>query len=489
MTVEEPVGTPDERETNEMPRQHDEDLYKALFRLLDSDDDLATASDALTELDLDALDASGTPAEMVDRSFRNAKASPTARSSEQTTHISTSSTTDTRVSDLPPVSERTPEFLELLECLDECNRNNRLSWKHDYRKKKEIGRGGQGVVYLTECINQNHLPKAMKVLSPEPYGDVESYQEDMKRMKEVFSLVYSMQVDNLVIVEDFDAQRGISMMIMRWIDGCDLATLLKPSLFDELQGGVSTRFLEHLNESVITNMGTMGTQSRLKPGMAVNIIEKCLRALDALHSQGIVHGDIKPANIMLDRYGSIRMVDIGSAFQQSARPSRHIWTPRYAPPEFFVKDGQWTPQGDLASLGYVLIEMLSGRPPIAGPDIESVATRVLGTEWDQQLMIEKLQLPQRLDELMPKEVRESEHLIGILRRLIAPEPEMRFANAEEALIGPFGTYQFMQGLARLDLAAPFSHEIRRWIEAVLQVRPASHRSTLETEDSDHTTPS
>jgi serine/threonine-protein kinase len=474
MKKEEPVGTPDKHETDEVSHLEGEDFQEQLLRLLDVDDDLETAADAMIESDLEALDAWRTTAEMVERCVTNAKEETSPHEYEQTTRISTSPTTDTLLSGSSPASEPTPEFLELLERLHECKQNKRLSWSHDYRKKKEIGRGGQGVVYLTECINQNHLPKALKVLSPEPYGDVESYQEDMKRMKEVFSLVYSMQVDNLVIVEDFAAQQGISMMIMRWIDGCDLATLLKPGLLDELRGRVDEKLLKHLNESVVTNRGTMGTQSRLKPGMAVNIIEKCLRALDALHSQGIVHGDIKPANIMLDRYGSIRMVDIGSAFQQSALPRRHTWTPRYAPPEFFAKDGQWTPQGDLASLGYVLIEMLSGRPPIAGPDIESVATRLLGTEWDQQLMVEKLQLPNRLDELMPKEVRESERLMDILRRLIAPEPEKRFANAEEALIGPSGTYQFMQGLARMDLAAPFSHEIRRWIEAVLQVRPASN---------------
>lgn len=49
-------------------------------------------------------------------------------------------------------------------------------------------------------------------------------------------------------------------------------------------------------------------------------------------------------------------------------------------------------------------------------------------------------------------------------------PIVVVATLAIAIIG--GTYHFMQGLARMDLAAPFSHEIRRWIEAVLQVRPA-----------------
>ncbi len=102
--------------------------------------------------------------------------------------------------------------------------------------------------------------------------------------------------------------------------------------------------------------------------MAVNIVEKCLQALDALHSQEIVHGDIKPANIMLDQYGSIRLIDIGSAFKLSAPPRHHSWTPRYAPPEI-LEGEKWTPQSDLASLGYVLIEMLSGQPLVSSSHI------------------------------------------------------------------------------------------------------------------------
>ncbi len=56
-------------------------------------------------------------------------------------------------------------------------------------------------------------------------------------------------------------------------------------------------------------------QPRVKPGMAIAIVRDCLAALAALHREGIVHGDIKPSNIMLKRTGNAKIVDIGSAFE------------------------------------------------------------------------------------------------------------------------------------------------------------------------------
>jgi serine/threonine-protein kinase len=234
-------------------------------------------------------------------------------------------------------------------------------------------------------------------------------------------------------------------------------------LLEKVHSCVDEKRWEYLNEVVVTKPGT--TQLRLAPGMAVNIIEKCLRALDALHSQKIVHGDIKPPNIMLDRYGSIRLVDIGSAFDLSAYPQRHTWTPQYAPPEV-LKGGKWTEQSDLASLGYVLVELLSGQPVFDSPTDGTVSVRTVDTARDQRLLEEKLNLPRRLDDLLPPDVRKSDHLMNLCRRLIDPDPEKRFNDAEDSLEGPAGTYQFLQGLTRAGLAVHYAQEIKRWLADV-----------------------
>ena len=379
-----------------------------------------------------------------------------------------SSTTSTHFTGQPQSPESTMEYGELLQCVRDCESVDSLSWSCEYRMKRIIGRGGQGIVFLTECPNEHNLPKALKVFSPAPYGDVQSYLEDMDRMAHVASLVYRIQVDNLVIVERFAYHDAVCLMIMRWIDGHDLEKLLQPCLLEKLHGCVDEKRWKHLNNVVVTTPGT--AQLSLKPGMAVNIIEKCLRALDALHSHGIVHGDIKQSNIMLDQYGSIRLVDIGSASELSAPPLRRTWTPHYAPPEI-LEGGDWTPQSDLASLGYVLIELLSGQPVVASPYIGTASMRTSYADLDRRLLEEKQRLPGRLNELLPANVQESEQLMNICRKLIDPNPEKRFKNAEDALEGPEGTYQFLQGLTRMSLAVHYSQEIKRWlvdVEAALQ---------------------
>ncbi len=78
-----------------------------------------------------------------------------------------------------------------------------------------------------------------------------------------------------------------------------------------------------------------------------------------------MHGDIKPSNIMIKRTGNAKIVDIGSAIDLDDPPPNRTCTPTYAAPEV-LEGGEYTPRSDLASLGYVLIEMLDGRPPFAG---------------------------------------------------------------------------------------------------------------------------
>ncbi len=456
---ETPVTSSDESDIETNCKDH----LVAKFWSTDDDFDMEAAAASLTDDDRKAMAAKGCPPELVAQICVQSKQDTHVPVSEQSTNRKMEANTSTRFASGPLKSENSHGFGELLQRLRHWEEVELVSWRRDYRKKKVIGRGGQGTVYLTECLNEHNLPKALKVFSPVPYGDVQSYEEDMNRMEQVATLVSRIQIDNLVIIEQFTGLEGIRVLIMRWIDGYDLASLMNPRLMKKFHDSMDKKHWKHLINVVKKPSGRK--QRALMPGIAVNVIEKILRALDALHSHRIVHGDIKPSNIMLDRYGSIRLVDLGSAFELAAPPRQHTWTPLYAPPEIF-KGKDWTPQSDLASLGYVLIELLSGQPAVTRPNIGSESTRETGADWDQQLLAEKLQLPDRLDELLPTNVRDSEDLMNTLRRLIDPEPSKRFQNAEEAMIGTSGTYQFMQGLARMRLSAPFSQKLKLWAEDV-----------------------
>ena len=194
---------------------------------------------------------------------------------------------------------------------------------------------------------------------------------------------------------------------------------------------------------------------RLKPGIAVAIMRECLAGLAALHREDIVHGDIKPANVMIKRTGNVKIIDMGSAIDLNDMPERLMCTPTYAAPETIDRD-ELTPRSDLASLGYVLIELLSGQPLFAGiKDYKS-------------LLNAKRKVHHRLRAVLPDEVVDSELLITICRRLINPDPEMRYRSAEEADIDSEGLAEFQRTLVKGDLATEAEHDIRVWLEELEQ---------------------
>ncbi len=104
-------------------------------------------------------------------------------------------------------------------------------------------------------------------------------------------------------------------------------------------------------------------QPRLKPGIAMSVVRECLAGLAALHREGIVHGDLKPSNVMLKRTGNAKIVDIGSAFEIDNAPAQRTCTPTYTPRPRCLEGEDCSPRSDLASLGYVLIELLAGYQP------------------------------------------------------------------------------------------------------------------------------
>src|SRR6185369_6572786 len=195
-------------------------------------------------------------------------------------------------------------------------------------------------------------------------------------------------------------------MEMEWLDGYDLRTVLDQRMLDQTRQMVSDERWQHINR-VILAAGP--SQSRLKPGIAIAILRDCLAGLTALHHAGIVHGDLKPSNIMLARTGNAKIIDIGSAIDLRRNSPRRAWSPLYAAPEI-MRGETVTPVSDLASLGYVLVEMLAGRP-------------VFDAELSyHELINAKTGLEQRLPELLPPEVSCNELLVNLVRRLIAPNP-------------------------------------------------------------------
>ena len=331
-----------------------------------------------------------------------------------------------------------------------------LDWTSERTFIKRLGIGGQGCVMLAERRGAASfkIPVALKFFSPLPFDSPLKYEREMHRLAEVSAIVARIQIDHLVSVHAFQIDSGIYVLEMEWIDGFDLLHILRRETLEIVHDAVSETRFANINQRVIT---TGEVDCRLKPGMAVAILRECLVGIAALHRGGIVHCDLKPSNVMVKRTGQVKIIDFGSAYWVGRPPAAQPCTLEYAAPEVLAGH-RATPQSDLASLGYMLIEMLSGSRPFAGMHLE-------------QLMQAKLNILERLPALLPlEEFQFSESLILLLRGLLHPDPRKRFTTAEEAELSETGASGFLRELVKSDMAEEYGLELRRWV-AELEAKP------------------
>lgn len=347
-------------------------------------------------------------------------------------------------------SAGSPTDPKLLLRYEELTEAGKVSWTGHHHLLRLLGRGGQGEVYLTEYRGTDGftVPVAMKIFSPERYSDSRAYDDAMQRVATIAARVALIQHDNLLDVQNFFERHRIRIMMMEWIDGYDLRQLTSPKCLDLLEGRISSRRWRYINEVILTQGPD---QSRFKAGVAVAIVRECLAALAALHREGIVHGDVKPANIMLKRSGHAKLIDMGSAFAYHEPPRDRECTPIYAAPEV-LENHEATPRSDLASVGYVLIELLSGTNPFQGHNKL------------RDLLHAKRELPSRLSHILPDDVVRNELLMNFLLGLISPDPNRRFPSAEAAEHVDKGAAAFHRQLIMSDMATEYDNDIRVWLE-------------------------
>ncbi|MBI1312253.1 protein kinase [bacterium] len=341
------------------------------------------------------------------------------------------------------------DALRLLGAYDSLLGRGRMEWSASRDFERQIGAGGQGAVFLSHRSGSAgfQLPVALKLFSPEPYESRDAYRREMQRITGVASTVAHIQHDNLVDVHNVWEVDGISLMEMEWVDGYDLRCLLTPDSLQQIQQRATRRRWTRLNEHIVT---AGGTQPRVKPALAIAIIRACLAGLSALHRNGIVHNDLKPSNIMLKRSGSVKLIDIGSALSLDDVPEEIPCTPEYAAPEVLEGESA-SPQTDLASLGYILLEVLSGTHPFGGMRYARLLTAKKGI-LDE--------LPRYLP---PEEFAYSDLLIPLLRRLVNPDPSCRFSTADEARLSEEGVLAIEQELVKSDLSSTYEKDIRDWM--------------------------
>jgi serine/threonine protein kinase len=118
---------------------------------------------------------------------------------------------------------------------------------------------------------------------------------------------------------------------------------------------------------------------------ALRVLVKIARALDYVHERGIVHRDVKPGNIILDKEGKPFLMDFGLAKDirgkfRITRPGMAMGTPAYMSPEQAEGDGEIDGRADVYSLGAILFEILAGQPPFRGASLMETVMKVVSDQ-------------------------------------------------------------------------------------------------------------
>ncbi len=212
-----------------------------------------------------------------------------------------------------------------------------------YRVERILGRGGMGDVYLAR---HPRLPRsdALKLIS-EALSRNEAYRQRFSAEADIASQI---QHDSVVRVYDRGEDGGRLWLAMEYIDGRDLAEILT-------------------------------AEGRLSPDRAVALTERIASGLDAIHSRGLLHRDVKPANILVarDLVGEERALLIDFGIARSAADSLGLTgvgdivaTLHYAAPEQFeLRSVELDRRVDVYALGCVLYEMLTGQVPLVGDSV------------------------------------------------------------------------------------------------------------------------
>lgn len=248
-----------------------------------------------------------------------------------------------------------------------------------YDVDREIGRGGMGIVYLAREREGGRLV-ALKVLPKEWTSD----PVRLKRFRREARTIARVRHANVVPIYGVGEQDGLHYIAMKYIEGTSLDVLIRDQSGERLRIEDDTAVIERAilgsngDEEAAPGNGRTGEPPASKPVSepqwvyrAVRIAEKIARALGHLHEHGLVHRDVKPANILLDHRGDPWLADFGlvrDAEAESVSDEEAILgTVQYIAPERVEgKDSEADHRSDLYSLGVTLYELVTLRRPFDG---------------------------------------------------------------------------------------------------------------------------
>ncbi|HZW30437.1 MAG TPA: protein kinase [Isosphaeraceae bacterium] len=272
-----------------------------------------------------------------------------------------------------------------------------------YRVMGELGRGGMGTVYKAWQVRLKRVV-ALKVIRTDAYADPGA----AARFQAEAEAAARLQHPNLVPVFEIGEHEGMGYLVLEYVAG----------------GGLDRRLAGALQD----------------PRDAARLLETLARAIHSAHQQGIIHRDLKPANVLLTTDGIPKITDFGLAklverSEGLTQTGEILGTPSYmAPEQVRGLSDQITAATDVYSLGAILYESLTGRPPFKGTTPLSTLEQVSSQE---PLSPSKLQrhLPRDLETICLKSL-EKEPQRRYPTALALAEDLRRFLRGEPILARP-----------------------------------------------------
>ena len=252
-----------------------------------------------------------------------------------------------------------------------------------YEIIEKLGRGGMGQVFrvVDKTINEE---MALKLINPA----IASNEKTVERFKNELKFARKITHKNVCRMFDINESEETLYITMEYVPGEDLKSMIK----------------------------MMG---QLSVGRAISVAKQVCEGLAEAHKLGVVHRDLKPQNIMIDKEGNTRIMDFGVARSLEAEgitgAGMMVGTPEYMSPEQ-VKGEETDQRSDIYALGVILFEMLSGRLPFEGDTSLSIALKHK-TDPTPNPREFNAQIPENLSQLILK--------------CLEKEKEIRYQTAEE----------------------------------------------------------